>query len=374
MQKYRICAGIVAAAAVVSMCACSSGMKSSKAELQTVMTVDGIEVPYEMYRYAVMMHLRDRSEFVLAERQSEAETTDTVSETAESGTTASDKEPREIISDAIEGLSDSEKEAIAAEVRGYSLETVAKIYSIWSVAKECGIDPDSDNIEKMTDMKLEELRATYDSDKDYLSTLKLYFMNNNVYRTLVKYEIIYDEVYEAYLKNGTIAKTEDFAVSYMRADTGARAKQILISFERHNDAEALALAEKVSADVLSHVSSDGTIDEETFDSLCDKYGEDLYTFKNRDGYYLPLGYYDEAFEEAAFALDIGHVSDIVRTSSGYSIVMRCEKDDSYITENASKLVDTCVTGAFNVILRDAAESAEIVTNDAFDKIDIFNIK
>ena len=68
MQKYRICAGIVAAAAVVSMCACSSGMKSSKAELQTVMTVDGIEVPYEMYRYAVMMHLRDRSEFVLAER------------------------------------------------------------------------------------------------------------------------------------------------------------------------------------------------------------------------------------------------------------------------------------------------------------------
>ena len=371
MQKYRICSAIVAAITAVSVCACSSGMKSSRDELQTVMTVDGIEVPYEMYRYAAMMHLRDRSEFILAEMADGDGTAVSDTETS-SGTKT--REPHDIISDAAAGLSEDEAAAVADEVRGDALKTIAKIYSIWRVAKTLGIDPDSKNIDEMTDMKLEELRATYDSDKDYLSSLKLYFMNNSVYRTLVKYEIIYDEVYEAYIKNGTLAKTEDFATSYMRADTGARAKQILISFERHSEGEALALAEDVLAEVKLHTSADGTMDEAAFDALCDKYGEDLYTFKNRDGYYLPLGYYDEAFEEAAFALDIGQVSDVVRTSSGYSIVLRCEKDDSYITENASKLIDTCVTGAFNIILRDAADTAEIVTNDAFDKIDIFKMK
>lgn len=372
MQKTRICAGIIAAASVMTVCACSSALKSSSSESETVMTIDGIEVPYEMYRYAVMMHLRDRSQFILAEEEATAETAEAPADT--DGDTVDEKYAAEIIAEAEKYLDEDEKKALADEVNGYALETLAKIYSIFTLAKECGIDPDSENIEKMTDMKLEEIRATYDSTKDYVSTLKLYYMNDSVYRVLTKYEVVYDEIYTAYLKDGTLAKTEDFATEYIKADTGARAKQILISFDRHSESEAKELCESVLSELSATAAPGGSVSEDVFDSFTDKYGEDLYTFKNRDGYYLPLGYYDEAFEETAFSLEIGEISDVIRTSSGYCIVMRCEKDDEYIANNASKLIDPCVTGAYNRILGKAKESADIVTNEKFDKIDIFKIK
>ena len=49
-----------------------------------------------------------------------------------------------------------------------------------------------------------------------------------------------------------------------------------------------------------------------------------------DGYYIYKGYSDKEFETAAFALDMWHVSEPVHTSVGYSIMMRAEKEDSYI--------------------------------------------
>ena len=63
------------------------------------------------------------------------------------------------------------------------------------------------------------------------------------------------------------------------------------------------------------------------DALIEQYGEDLYMFNNPDGYYIIRGNRWEAFEDAAFSLDVGEFSEVVETEAGFSILMRYEKEE-----------------------------------------------
>jgi len=62
------------------------------------------------------------------------------------------------------------------------------------------------------------------------------------------------------------------------------------------------------------------------------------------------------------------------TSSGYSIIMRAEKQESYIEENLDDLRETCLGGIYRSMLDEFSANAEIKTNDEFKEIDIFSVK
>ena len=47
----------------------------------------------------------------------------------------------------------------------------------------------------------------------------------------------------------------------------------------------------------------------------------------------------EEFEEAAFSLQIGEISDIVKTDAGYSIILRCEKDPDYFDRHSDLVLN-----------------------------------
>ena len=358
---------ILALIAAVSFVSCGARFDSTDEESRAVMAVDEWEVPYEMYRYFVMMHLRDQAKIILADSgdSSAAESADT--------SDAADVDPSEEIASAVSGLTEEEKKTLAAEIEDYSIEAVVNIYSLFTAAKEEGIDPFGDMINSLTDMEMEEIRATYKNDQEYLDTIKLYYMNNSVYSVLTRYKIVFDQLYELYVKNGDIDISDNAVIEHMKGDDAVRVKQILISFERHSEEEALSLAEEVYQELLSYISPDGIVDEDGFDSLTDRYGEDLFMFKNRDGYYIPRGYTDSEFEEASFALETGHVSGIVRTSAGYSIIMRADKDPKYIEENVSTLKETCLSGIYRSMLDEFAEKAEVKKYDELSEIDIYSM-
>lgn len=63
---------------------------------------------------------------------------------------------------------------------------------------------------------------------------------------------------------------------------------------------------------------------EDFDKIMYEYTIDPGTYKNPNGYTFGRGYMVKEFEDAAFALGIGEVSDIVESPYGYHIIKRVE--------------------------------------------------
>ena len=61
MIVKRILAAVVAAVTILVFVSCGTDLSSTSEESRTVMTVDGYDVPYEMYRYAAMLTLRDKA-------------------------------------------------------------------------------------------------------------------------------------------------------------------------------------------------------------------------------------------------------------------------------------------------------------------------
>lgn len=354
MKFGKLICAVLAVILILTAAACSVDLSSTAEESRTVMTVDGYEVPFEMYRYAAKMHLRDRL---------------TVYAAAETEIVTDDEGSPDV-----SALSDEDRKEIAEDVKRDSMEMIGNIYSLFTAAKEEGIDPFGEMINTLTDMKMEEIRATYKNDKEYLETIKLFYMTDSVYSVLTRYEIVFEQLYELYVKNGKIDTSDEAVIEYMNGDGCVRVKQILVSFERHSEEEAYSLAQEIYDTVTGFAGEDGKIDEAKFDELTDKRGEDLFMFKNRDGYYICRGYSDKAFENAAFSLEMGKVTEPVRVSAGYSVMLRAPKDADYIEENINTLSEACLTGIYRSILDEYSANAEIVTNEEFGKIDLYSVK
>lgn len=333
MRKFA--ALLLAGVTMASTASCSADLSSTAEESRTYMTVGEFDVPTEMYtyKYSVKMYGRLLTEGV-------------------------DKEKAEALDDS--SLTEAKQNEIASEVYKMATEEIISMYSVFGVAKDKGIDPFGDRINELTDMKMEENRAAYGSDKAYLKDLKKYHMTDNVYSLLTRYEIVSDQLYSKLVETGSIKTSDEDVIAYMTSDNGIRLKQILISFERHTEDEAKKLADDVYAQLSTHISEDGYVDEAQFDLLTDKYGEDLTMFKNRDGYYTYRGYRDEVFEATGFSLDVGQVAKPVRIyGTGYSIIMRAEKDPGFIKDNVGDLKDGCLNGVYNSIIIEYMNDVEV---------------
>jgi peptidyl-prolyl cis-trans isomerase C len=101
-----------------------------------------------------------------------------------------------------------------------------------------------------------------------------------------------------------------------------RARHILIKFDPENEAERRAADERIAA------ARDALESGESFALVATEYSEGPSSGKGGDLGYFEKGQMVKAFEEAAFALDVGEVSDVVETEFGYHIIKLEDRVDS----------------------------------------------
>lgn len=141
--------------------------------------------------------------------------------------------------------------------------------------------------------------------------------------------------YEKWIKKGQLAyKVEDHLksldenkVSEEEAgesikNTYIKAKHILISkvdveTQQPLDPDASAAAKEKANSILKQLEGGAN-----FDVLMAENSEDPGLETNPDGYEFGKGQMVEEFETAAYALEVGEISDIVETSYGYHIIKR----------------------------------------------------
>jgi len=333
MKKRMMC--LLLLGVLLTGGACGKGEKlleSTKKEKSTVMTVGNFEVPYEVYRYCALSHMDEY----------EAGKTEDIW-LGESGA------------------------ALLSELYADIDSTIAAMYLPLVVAEEYGLHIDDRVITESVDLKMSSVYESYEFDyKAYTEDIAEYHMNDGTYRFLILNEVMTEELFHAMLLKGDITSDEAVLSEAFFGDEFIRVKQILVSADNgKTDEENLAYAQEL----LERVNNG-----ENFDTLVQKCGQDLFMFNNNDGYYMMRGSYHESFEEAAFSLEIGEVSGIVKTPAGYSIIKRYEKEESYIKDHWEQLTDIYYDGVFNLMLQERLPDLKVEKTELYDKYPVFNLK
>ncbi len=142
------------------------------------------------------------------------------------------------------------------------------------------------------------------------------------------------------------------------------------------NAAALATAEDILAQLQACESQDALL--ETFDSLMQEYSEDTGLAYYPDGYVFTTGQMDEAFEEAAMALEEYSLSSIVESSYGYHIILRLPLDydatlEYYSEDEQYSLRYAAAFSLYDSTVANWFEEAEVVYADGFENLDLSTI-
>ncbi len=130
----------------------------------------------------------------------------------------------------------------------------------------------------------------------------------------IEEELLIQKYLEEYFTTKILISEDDVQKAYLE-DKTASVRHILLSTQGKNDAEKEEIYKKME-DVLSSAKNG-----EDFAELAKTYSEDLGS-KDNGGLYenFGRGQMVKPFEEAAFSVPVGEISDIVETSYGYHII------------------------------------------------------
>ncbi len=326
MRKLKLlAAALVLALLTAALSSCFNGNE------RVLFEIDGYGVTYEVYRY-VALNARSDIEGKYGENVWDSD----------------------------------ERDTAFAELEENIKSTLVSLYTVCSLGRDYGTEWNDDSILAAVRIAKNELLDEYDSEEEFSAALDEVGMTDGAFEFIKANSLLIDELYTAVAYSDERNTDEEYLRELFMSDSFIRVKQILVGGENAGtDEQNLEIAEGIMKKLKAGAD---------FDKLCREYNNDLYMFNNDAGYYITRGTRDSAFEDAAFSLELGEVSDIVKTASGYSIIKRCEKDKSYIEENFVSLTDeyfeTLYTAAYE---EKYVQLAETVTSLP-DSIDILELE
>ena len=265
-----------------------------------------------------------------------------------------------------EQLNSAEKDKYYAEIDASAKRSIKSLYVIIDMAKGKGLSIDDKTVKSSVDSLIESIKESHISDKDktgkkgYLAQLKENFMTEKVFRFVASVDELEKQLFmKMTCEDGELFMSEEDEKKIIEGDEYIRILQIYISADNGETAEN----NKKTAELVHKKAKTG----ENFDSLIGKYSSDFYM--TSDGYYINHGYWSREMEEAAYALSIGEISDIIELSDGFHILKRLEKDSEYLTKNHDALIEQYQTSRFYDIVDEKEAALSVSETERFSDID-----
>lgn len=250
--------------------------------------------------------------------------------------------------------SDSEE---ITEIEDMIVDKIVYFNSIKSYASELGLsiyDP----------LVSDGINASLADYKHHYGDLFAYILQSSNMTEETFLEFLYVSYFETELMNAITALSENIsadakAEAMMNDENFIRAAHILV--EDEESAKSIYdLAKSSSDDKFLELMNQYSLDE----------GKSDYPY----GYYFGKDQMVESFDKAAYSLDIGETSDIVKSEFGYHIIRRLEKDQPYLYENADFIFSDYINYKFyddlNTISKSLKESC--VYYPLYENIDLYN--
>ena len=280
----RVAAGVMAAVLALSMTACGGDEVEAATDEQksaVVLTVDGVEFTAEQYAASFLYNLnRLDSMMSMYGQQTSADITD--------------EDTRQTYNDNVAALAQQQLVYLAVceeqmEAAGLTVE-------------------DSEIDEQMS--QFEEQMGGADAVDEYLKGVGI---TRDQYRDFMRLNVMVSKLRADYLEKNPDAAREKFEADYLRC------KHVLIKTVDDNnneleDQDAL----KAKAEEVAQRAKAG----EDFDTLIAEYNEDPGMESSPDGYVFTEGEMVDEFYQGTKALEIGGISDPIKSSYGWHIIER----------------------------------------------------
>ena len=211
----------------------------------------------------------------------------------------------------------------------------------------------------------------YGSEEAFEEEIAKLGMRRETYDRVARSNYLYQNLYERYNTEGSAlyASDEDLAV-YAADQNYITADHILLSTKDLTTGEALTDEQKAEKKALAEEikqkldACEGDIDELTalFQELADQYSEDPGRETYPTGYTFTTGSMVQEFEDAAYALSEGEVSEVVESSFGYHILLRLPLDKSAAADEVREEY-------FTNFIAEQVDAATMATSADYDKLD-----
>lgn len=211
----------------------------------------------------------------------------------------------------------------------------------------------------------------YGSEEAFEEEIAKLGMRRETYDRVARSNYLYQNLYELYNTEGSAlyASDEDLAV-YAADQNYIPADHILLSTKDLTTGEALTDEQKAEKKALAEEikqkldACEGDIDELTalFQELADQYSEDPGRETYPTGYTFTTGSMVQEFEDAAYALSEGEVSEVVESSLGYHILLRLPLDKAAAADEVREEY-------FTNFIAEQVDAAAMATSADYDKLD-----
>ncbi len=240
---------------------------------------------------------------------------------------------------------------------------IRRNHTVFSECETYGLLLTADEAKSLDRQNAEFVAAFGDSDY-FRQALDQYYMTEYYFRYQSELELLYPRLESYYRENGQILTAEADIRAVLDTDAFVRCKHILIKNDiGENPADNRALAEQLLDRI--HAGED-------FDTLMTEYTEDPGIQSEPGGYYFFRGEMDTAFENASFALADGELSDIVESSYGYHIILRCEKDPAYLDANLKTISQTYSALRFYQVLDEVSAGWTVAPSEQYEILSDWN--
>ena len=211
----------------------------------------------------------------------------------------------------------------------------------------------------------------YGSEEAFEEEIAKLGMRRETYDRVARSNYLYQNLYQLYNTEGSALYASDEDLAVYAADQGyITADHILLATKDLTTGEALTDEQKTEKKALADEikqkldACKGDLDELTalFQELADEYSEDPGRETYPTGYTFTTGSMVQEFEDAAYALSEGEVSEVVESSFGYHILLRLPLDKSAAADEVREEY-------FTSFIAEQVDAATMATSADYDKLD-----